>query len=350
MVVNMDETMLSNVKERAKGVVADARRLANTASMRISRETAMPRTSLIAAICDDNRVQSRLPQLRLPRKVREHALSRPLRRAYCHARKPQMSLHGGSGWCNASIMTVWLRALKSAVAQAAPGRPLLLVMDDCSIHICDQVLLACVRLKIGVVIIPARMTWALQPLDTHVFCRLKGDIRKDMFETLAGENWRMGLVDKVCLHGVAIKRVLVDTDWSITMARAGLSSAVHELRPALKQLIGDANCSGCFPDEEQLQDILQTPRCRCPALSKALKLTVQAAASEAVDDAPLPPAAPRAAAMGGGLASLGVRLRLRSVARLPPAPGGSGASSSRCVMMDRHSPVVTRSRSSAAAE
>ena len=74
-------------------------------------------------------------------------------------------------------MVSYLRELKRRVAKVAPGRPLVLVMDDSGIHTGDTTLGECIRLRIAVVVIPSRMTWCLQPLDMYVFARLKAAIR-----------------------------------------------------------------------------------------------------------------------------------------------------------------------------
>ena len=172
----------------------------------------LPRTSLLAAICDGGSLQPVLPQLRLPKQVSEVPLSRPMRAAYSAASMPHMSMHGGTGWNNADSLVFWLRALRAAVRRAAPRRPLLVVMDDCSIHVCDRVLSECVRLELAVVIVPARMTWALQPRGTHVFSRLKEAIRNQMFEAWSRDKGRPGLADQVRQHAQAIRQVLVETD------------------------------------------------------------------------------------------------------------------------------------------
>ncbi len=65
-------------------------------------------------------------------------------------------------------MVCYLRELAKHATQVAPGRAVVFVMDDCSVHICDEIVAERKRLRLALVITPARMTWALQPLDTHV--------------------------------------------------------------------------------------------------------------------------------------------------------------------------------------
>ena len=70
-----------------------------------------------------------------------------------------------------------MRELKQRLQRAAPRRPLQLVMDDCAVHVIGMVLQQCRSLGIALVLVPARCKWLSQPLDTHVFAKLKNEIR-----------------------------------------------------------------------------------------------------------------------------------------------------------------------------
>ena len=45
----------------------------------------------------------------------------------------------------------------------------ILLMDAAPVHVASNVLRACVERSIHVIVVPAQMTWLLQPLDTHAF-------------------------------------------------------------------------------------------------------------------------------------------------------------------------------------
>lgn len=350
VVINMDETMLSNVRPWKLGVVPSASKAAAADLGTVPRETALSRTSLLAAVCNDGTLQKHLPQVRLPRARPKAAAGATVLAAYAAAGTPQAAFHGSSGWNTGAIMVSYLRELRRRLARVAPGRPLLLVMDDSGIHVGDSVLRECVRLHIAVVIIPSRMTWCLQPLDTHVFARLKTDIRSTVFERVAaGLGRRISPSERIRLHGEAIKRVLVDRDWSDVVRRAGLDGPGQVLRPAVQQLLAGADVSPQFPSSEELQQILNVPASRAPRLREALRATVagavpQLAAAAAAADLP--------AEAAGGVGEERLvpipRLRLRPSARLPPVPGRAGPVVNYLLTQPSRSPVVTRSRSAAA--
>lgn len=350
VVVNMDETLMSNIGLDKKGVVANMRRCAASAGVQAKRMRPLPRTSLLAAISNDVSVQRALPQLRLPRRMGAQAATRPQLDAYGSAGAPQMAMHGGSGWNNTAVMKIWCRALRKAVSTVAPGRPLVLVMDDCSIHICDEIVAQCTRLRIALCIVPARMTWLLQPLDTHVFSRLKAALRKNMFEALAARGaGSLSTAATVRLQGSTIRQVIVDGDWSEVMSRAGLSDVGGELRPSLRDMLGSQDTGAACPTAAELANVLQIPAVRSERLRAALLGTVTAAATA-------PPAQPMAAAAAVPAAApvadpvilVAPRLRLSSRARLPAAPRPAGTATNFILATPRRSPVITRSRSAAA--
>ena len=59
-----------------------------------------------------------------------------------------------------------------------------LLLDTASAHICPKFLRAASRKGIVVQYIPAKLTWLLQPLDTHVFARFKQFLIQEFREGL----------------------------------------------------------------------------------------------------------------------------------------------------------------------
>ena len=286
LVVNMDETMLSNVRPCKVGVVPSATTCIASNIEVGPAEQALPRTSLVAVVCNDACLQKCLPQLRLPRGKTNVRKRGAVATAYSLAGYPQAVLHGGGGWNNNVTMVWWLRELRRRVRLLAPGRPIILVMDDCSIHIAEKVLDSCRRLCIAAVIIPSKMTWTLQPLDTHVFAQLKSSIRSSVFEALASsENGRIRPVERIRLHGIAVRDVLVQKDWGRVMERSGLLGTTGDLRAAVQELIEHEDVAGRFPSEDELRYALSAPVSRCGKLRQQLIATAKAAAQQhAVDD------------------------------------------------------------------
>ena len=266
-----------------------------------------------------------LPQMRMPRAMGQGGVAgRTARAVYASAGQPQCTLHGTAAWNTADTMSVWLRELKQRLNRAVPGRPVLLVMDACTVHMCSSVLRKCRQLGIAVVIIPSRMTWLLQPLDTHVFARLKTDIRKRSFEAIARSD-ATGLAPckSIALQGVAIRHILVEQDWSAVVARSGLAGPDHELRGLLQQYLRGADLAPRRPTQAELCECMNVTPERATALRLSLAATLEAAcgvadagaaaeAAEAAVAEAAPPAAPARVVQVP-------TLRLRRDARLPAA-------------------------------
>ena len=352
IVVNMDETMLSSVKPRKLGVVPNIQRARQIPLGNVPKERALPRTSLTAAVCSDAALQRHLPQMRLPRAYGGAVAGLRARAAYATAGQPQMTVHGTGGWNTGEILCLWLRELKQRLQRAAPGRPLLLVMDDCTVHVSDVVLQKCRSLGIAVVIVPARCTWLLQPLDTHVFAKLKNEIRQRCFAAVArSASGHMTPCERIRLQGAAIRRILVEQDWSRVMQRSGLAGPAHELRTAVQSFVRDGDAQARFPSEADLLEVLHMSAVRIGRVREALLATVEAAAGDAAaQGGPILPA-PSAVAPVADVVSR-VRpvpsLMLSARARLPAALPRRDLAPAFLFSRERRSPVMTRSRSATA--
>jgi hypothetical protein len=352
IVVNMDETMLSSVRPRKLGVVPNVSKCRVMSAGSVSREVALPRTSLIAAVCSDASLQQHLPQMRLPRSPPGAIAGRRLQAAYATAGLPQCTLHGSSGWNTSDSFRLWLRELVKRLRRVAPGRPVVLVVDDCAVHVSDAVLKQCCDLRVALVVIPSRMTWLLQPLDTHVFACLKTHIRRLFFTgAVESEGCKLSPTTRIRLQGDAIRSVLVNRDWSVVMQRAGLSGPNYALRDAVAGRVRGVDLAPRGPTAEELRDVLQVPLCRAVRLQQLLRDTVDASrntpagaavAAAGTDEVGSLPAHVRASAVP--------RLRLGGSARLPRAPAGCPPAATYLLDRPRRSPVVTRSRSAACLE
>ena len=83
-----------------------------------------------------------------------------------------------------------IRLLGRTLRANAPGVLPILSMDAVRVHLHDRVILECANWGIRVVVVPARMTWLLQPLDTHVFAQLKRVVRDAYQARLGSEGAR----------------------------------------------------------------------------------------------------------------------------------------------------------------
>lgn len=321
VVLNMDETMLSGVKRAKRGVTSCSAAVADPVAPR--RERGMLRTSLLATICSDAEVQPHLPQIRLPRGDGRAAPSRPVLRSFADAGRPQVAWHGSGGWVTTRVLVWYLRVLRRSVQSVRPGARLVLLLDCCPSHMAQETLAAARRTGVDLIFVPSRMTFMLQPLDTHVFAVLKGRIRELEFEArAAAESGTVSPLDRVRLHGRAVDEILVHRDWSQTMVRGGCTGDASALRPAIAELLLHQCGAPMMPSTADLAEVLQVPVARAAAMRAALLPVPLLRAPVEV------PADIRGAAAGYGAAeaAAGVAPARRPVmvlspwARLPPAP------------------------------
>lgn len=272
IVVNMDETMLGSIKDPKVGVVSSNTQSRSQTLHLPARAPGLPRTSLVASVCNDAEVQKVLPQIRLPKSSHGRCPSKRALANYADAGVPVITWHGSAGWVSADILQWYLRKLSAAVRSVRPGAALLLVWDCCPVHMSNRVLQTARRCRIHIVFVPGRMTWALQPLDTHVFAVLKQLIRKKEFAAKAeARSNKLAPGLRVRLHGEAIRDVLVHRSWVSVMQRAGLACADAVLRPSVVKLAGHEPSSAAMPSVTDVMEIFAVEEPRAVELLRLLK-------------------------------------------------------------------------------
>ena len=176
--INMDETSVPFTFPAHKGnIIARLRSSATSTQLvqQITRKEIRTTFTLVAFICDDPALQPRMPQIVLA--PRGFLLSRD-------APAIAQSLPGNiyvvrrkSPWMDLSMMLQIIRLLGAILEPLTHKVTPILIMDACKVHFAEAVVRACRRANIVLIIVPARMTWLLQPCDTHAFHRFKMVLR-----------------------------------------------------------------------------------------------------------------------------------------------------------------------------
>ena len=177
----------------------------------------------VGLICDCKRLQRLLPQFFLANThlipQRELAILRGSMPPFTHLMQCK------SSWNDVCKMVQIIAAIGSALQTHAPGALTILSMDASRVHLSAVVLREFDRWGIRVVIIPPKLTWLLQPLDTHVFASMKRAVR-DAYQTRLGANGGLALsmrdwVGVVC-H--TVYRFLAPRDWARAFDHNGFGS------------------------------------------------------------------------------------------------------------------------------
>ena len=269
--INMDETRLSSIREWKHGTVA------KNPTMPAQTPTATPsppvttRTTLLACVCSRDDWQPHMPQIRLPR-CQPGKLAPHKQRAALHlAGPPQQVWYGTGGVATAGIIRRWMTCVRAAVDRLQPDTRIMLILDCCPSHTSRSVLCHARRLRMQVALVPARLTWLLQPLDTHVFAQLKNDIRRRLARLcIARTTGHISAADAIRIHGDAIAAVVSSRHWSASMTRTGATGEPAKLRPSIRALIPPENMHPKLPTTEDIACMFNVQRKRAAALATSL--------------------------------------------------------------------------------
>ena len=146
----------------------------------------------------------------------------------------------------------------------------ILLLDACKSHYNRLVILACAAVRVWPILVPAKLTWLLQPLDTHAFAAYKVHLQKayQLARTRTADG-AVGVAELLESAYAAIHNVLQLREWASAFdhngfcaAQAGVSSKiVTRLR-----LVAPLAIPSTRPTEEDLKACFPK-RARVPSAS-----------------------------------------------------------------------------------
>ena len=236
--INLDETAVGLYQGGGKGnVFVSDRRPKAQPVQRVARSKRRCHLTHVGLICDDSAVQPSLPQVVIGN---EHAIKAGELAALRAAMPPNVELlRRPSAWNNSALCVWIINLLAAALAPLADVCQFVLLMDAARIHTTPAVLRACARHGIRLVLIPAKLTWLLQPLDTHAFQRYKAVLRS-AYQTArcrsAGAELTMSeFLGCLCS---AVRRVLQGTQWALAFDSDGFGDSQGAVTAYIKEHIG----------------------------------------------------------------------------------------------------------------
>ena len=224
--INMDEMAVCVFQGGRRGNVFISR-----AAERIQHATLnMRRTymSFVAFICDDPSVQPFLPQFVIANK---HTLTEDeLAAVQASCPRNVFVLRMKTAWVTNAVCEMMMRRLRVALAPFMRERQPILTMDTASPHISSQVLWVCGGLGLWVVIVPALLTWLLQPLDTDAFSLFKTRLQAEYLEAhIRAAGGVVGVRELIASICVAVRYVLQGRRWADVFERDGFGSSQGSL-------------------------------------------------------------------------------------------------------------------------
>ena len=173
--VNLDETNIKLYQKAGPGVLMEVARKKKQTAVSLTHHAKKGdlRGSFthVGMICDDPELQPLLPQHIF---LHRNQISETDFEAAQGATAPNVILHRSDRtWITSELMKVVLKSLADAINAKKTGRRILLSLDTYRAHISQTVWRSAAAHGIFMFVVPAQLTWCLQPCDTHVFAMFK---------------------------------------------------------------------------------------------------------------------------------------------------------------------------------
>ena len=176
--VNFDETGIRYFQDTRQGHLTEAavrqRRTPRSLMRLVTKGETRAMMSLATFVCDDAAVQAMLPQVLV---VNKKLLTQDEMVVAKIGLPPQVYIwREEKAWTTGEIMIRLLKELRRCLEPVLAERQVILSADAFRAHLTKPVFRTAANLGFFYFLIPSKMTWALQPLDTHVFAVFKRDL------------------------------------------------------------------------------------------------------------------------------------------------------------------------------
>ena len=225
LLLNLDETSVPMTFTHADGNVMLQDPIKNWTKaprQRVARGLTRANFTHVGIICNDPAIQPRLPQVlfvseKLLTATTFAAIQAQLPDNVYVKRLPK-------GWNNRHEHAIIIRLLGMILAPICCDRSQpLLMFDAAMIHLADEVMNELAAANIWFCLIPARLTWLLQPLDTHGFAKYKRHLKRSYQDTLLDSPQGNNAERMILLVVDTIRAVLQGNRWDNAFRRNGLA-------------------------------------------------------------------------------------------------------------------------------
>ena len=186
----------------------------------------------VAFVCDDPAIQPLLPQVAIGNERTIKARQLVALRATCPANI--RIFRRKSAWVDAPLIAQIVRWLALDLAAFMEEFQVVLLFDACKAHLHACVFAACAAARIWAVVVPAKMTRLLQPLDTHIFLAYKIYLQKAYqaarVRSASGDLDVAGLLE--CIRDGVVS-IFHDRQWSTAFDADGFTPGQTALRASI---------------------------------------------------------------------------------------------------------------------
>ena len=229
--VNLDETPVPICFTHLKGNVVRTRQKC-APRQEATRQATRLYFTLVAIICTEPALQPLLPQVLV---IGDKALRRQ-DEAAIRATLPHnvYLLRKRSGWNNTAIQAEIVTLTKTVLQPYLDRYQVLWFSDACKAHMAKEVLGALKEAGFWHCIIPASLTWLLQPLDVLTFVQFKRWLKSESMRKSHGPKVpeALGAMIDTVVHG--IRAVFQGTDWRAAFRMVGAMGTQDGVANTLK--------------------------------------------------------------------------------------------------------------------
>lgn len=261
--LNLDETGVCLFQGGGKGNVFIAKNLRRQNVTKSAQRTYLTH---VAIICDDAELQLKLPQFIIGN---ERTIPQKRFAALRRACPPNVKLlRAQSAWVNITTFSLIIKELGIALASVLHEFLPILVFDAFRPHLDARIFAACARAHLLPLVNPAKLTWFLQPLDTHTFARYKLHLQRAYQDARRrSESGVVGVAEVLDSIFVVIRQVMEQNLWASAFDRNGFSAGQHAVPPAMWDQLGlDSRIAvaSSQPTVDQVR-LCFPARCRVPS-------------------------------------------------------------------------------------
>ena len=255
--INIDKTSVCLFQGTGRGTVFYCRKRQSPnaePTQQASRKSRRTCLTHVAVICDNPKLQPLLPQYIIGNL--QTFLKRDWPVLLASAPGNVVLIRQKSAWNNVALFVQILNRLGTILKPYLFSCQPVLLLDACRLHFATPIIQACVRSHLWLVFVPARLTWLLQPCDTHAFQRYKLILRNayqaSRARSATGELSMSEFLE--CMYK-AIRSVLQEKRWSLAFDRDGFGRNQCEVSTYIRrqaQLEVGFVAPADRPSEEQL--------------------------------------------------------------------------------------------------
>lgn len=228
----MDETAICVFQGGGKGNIF-VRRTDPMAVQNVTRGQRRTYFTHVAFICDQPELQPLLPQVLVGN---EHTFQAGQMAAMQAACPPNVQLiRQRSSWNNSALCARIIRRLGETLSPYSATHQPILLFDAHRVHLTKEVFDACAAAGVWPVVVAAKMTAVLQPLDTHAFLLYKIHIQQAYQRARLGTaDGTMTVADVLPCVCDAIRHVLQGNRWEHAFDRDGFGRGQGDISNRVK--------------------------------------------------------------------------------------------------------------------